>query len=100
MVSQQVTSAAAIIAALVLLCNPVAPTLESRYDAFLGLRKQLWRIVLPLFAHHVEINLFDLIVIEPETMPEHAVLAAISALVIGLVVYGLRAAGTGRTRFL
>jgi hypothetical protein len=46
---------------------------------------------MPLFAHHVEINLFDLIVIEPETMPEHAVLAAVSAVVIGLVVYGIRA---------
>jgi hypothetical protein len=45
---------------------------------------------MPLFAHHVEINLFDLIVIEPETMPEHAVLAAVSAVVIGLVVYGIR----------
>jgi hypothetical protein len=33
-------------------------------------------------------------------MPEHAVLAAVSAVVVGLVVYGLRAAGTGRTRFL
>jgi hypothetical protein len=65
-----------------------------------GLRNYVWRIVLPLFAHHVEINLFDLIVIEPETMPEHAVLAAVSAVVVGLVVYGLRAAGTGRTRFL
>jgi hypothetical protein len=49
-------------------------------------------MVMPLFAHHVEINLFDLIVIEPETMPEHAVLAAVSAVVIGLVVYGIRAA--------
>ena len=47
---------------------------------------------MPLFAHHVEINLFDLIVIEPETMPEHAVLAAVSAAVIGLVVYGIQAA--------
>jgi len=44
-----------------------------------------------LFAHHVEINLFDLVVIEPETMPEHAVLAAVSAIVVGLVVYGIRA---------
>lgn len=47
---------------------------------------------MPLFAHHVEINLFDLIVIEPKTMPEHAVLAAFSAVAIGLVVYGIRAA--------
>lgn len=47
---------------------------------------------MPLFAHHVEINLFDLIVIEPETMPEHAVLAAFSVVVIGLVGYGIRAA--------
>ena len=46
----------------------------------------------PLLAHHVEINLFDLIVIEPETMPEHAVLAAVSAVVIGFIVYGIRAA--------
>lgn len=46
----------------------------------------------PLLAHHVEINLFDIIVIEPETMPEHAVLAAVTAVVVGLVVYGIRAA--------
>jgi len=39
----------------------------------------------------VELNLFDLIVIEPTTMPEHAVLAAFSVVVIGLVVYGIRA---------
>jgi hypothetical protein len=47
---------------------------------------------MPLLAHHVEINLFDVIVIEPETMPEHAVLAAVSAVAIGLLVYGIRAA--------
>jgi len=46
----------------------------------------------PLLAHHVEINLFDILVIEPETMPEHAVLAAVSAVVIGFIVYGIRAA--------
>jgi membrane protein required for beta-lactamase induction len=46
---------------------------------------------MPLVAHHVEINLFDLIVIEPETMPEHAVLAAVSAVLIALVCYGARA---------
>lgn len=45
---------------------------------------------MPLFAHHVEINLFDLVVIEPETMPEHALLAAVTAVVVGLVVYGIR----------
>ncbi|MFM8538636.1 MAG: hypothetical protein ACKOES_11290 [Planctomycetaceae bacterium] len=47
---------------------------------------------MPLVAHHVEINLFDLIVIEPETMPEHAVLAAVSAVLVALVCYGARAA--------
>jgi hypothetical protein len=47
---------------------------------------------MPLLAHHVEIKLFDVIVIEPETMPEHAVLVAVSAVIIGLVVYGIRAA--------
>jgi hypothetical protein len=47
---------------------------------------------MPLFAHHVEINLFDLVVIEPETMPEHAVLAAVTAVVVGFIVYGVRAA--------
>jgi hypothetical protein len=46
----------------------------------------------PLFAHHVEINLFDILVIEPETMPEHAVLAAVTAVVVGFLVYGIRAA--------
>jgi hypothetical protein len=46
----------------------------------------------PLFAHHVEINLFDLVVIEPETMPEHVVLAAVSAVIVGFIVYGIRAA--------
>lgn len=46
----------------------------------------------PLLAHHVEINLFDILVIEPETMPEHAVLSAVSAVVIGFIVYGIRAA--------
>jgi len=45
-----------------------------------------------LFAHHVEINLFDLVVIEPKTMPEHAVLAAVMAVAVGFVVYGIRAA--------
>jgi len=47
---------------------------------------------MPLVAHHVEINLFDLIVIEPETMPEHAVLAAVSAVLVVLIYYGARAA--------
>lgn len=47
---------------------------------------------MPLVAHHVEINLFDLIVIEPETMPEHAVLAAVSAVLVVLICYGARAA--------
>jgi hypothetical protein len=47
---------------------------------------------MPLVAHHVEINLFDLIVIEPETMPEHVVLAAVSAVLVALVCYGARAA--------
>jgi hypothetical protein len=46
----------------------------------------------PLFAHHVEINLFDILVIEPETMPEHAVLAAVTAVIVGFIVYGIRAA--------
>ncbi len=46
----------------------------------------------PLFAHHVEINLFDILVIEPETMPEHAVLAAVTAVIVGFIVYGVRAA--------
>lgn len=46
----------------------------------------------PLFAHHVEINLFDIVVIEPETMPEHAVLAAVTAVVVCFIVYGIRAA--------
>jgi hypothetical protein len=46
----------------------------------------------PLFAHHVEINLFDIVVIEPETMPEHAVLAAVAAVVVCFIVYGIRAA--------
>ena len=46
----------------------------------------------PLLAHHVEINLLDILVIEPESMPEHAVLAAVSAVVIGFTVYGIRAA--------
>ena len=45
-----------------------------------------------LFAHHVEINLFELVVIEPKTMPEHAVLAAVMAVAVGFVVYGIRAA--------
>jgi Flp pilus assembly pilin Flp len=45
---------------------------------------------MPLLAHHVEINLFDLVVIEPETMPEHALLAAVTAVVVALVVYGIR----------
>jgi hypothetical protein len=45
-----------------------------------------------LFAHHVEINLFDLVVIEPETMPEHAVLAAATAVLVGFFVYGMRCA--------
>lgn len=47
---------------------------------------------MPLIAHHVEINLFNWIVIQPETMPQHALLAAASAIVIGLAVYGIRAA--------
>jgi len=46
----------------------------------------------PLFAHHVEINLFDILVIEPETMPEHVVLAAVTAVIVGFIVYGVRAA--------
>lgn len=44
-----------------------------------------------LFAHHIEINLFGL-VIEPETMPEHAVLAAASAVLVGFLVYCVRCA--------
>lgn len=46
----------------------------------------------PLFAHHVEINLFDLIVIEPETMPEHVAMAVVAAVVVCFIVYGIRAA--------
>ncbi|MBL6830052.1 MAG: hypothetical protein ISQ70_01400 [Pirellulales bacterium] len=46
----------------------------------------------PILAHHVEINLFDVVVIEPETMPEHAALAAATAVVVALLAYGLRAA--------
>lgn len=45
-----------------------------------------------LMAHHVVLNLFDLVVIEPETMPEHAVLAIVSAVLLALVCYGTRAA--------
>jgi hypothetical protein len=47
---------------------------------------------MPIVAHHVEINLFDIIVIEPETMPEHALLAAICAVLVALVCYGARSA--------
>jgi hypothetical protein len=47
---------------------------------------------MPLLAHHVEINLFDLVVIEPESMPEHAVFIAVTAIVVGFVAYGVRAA--------
>lgn len=47
---------------------------------------------MPLFAHHVEINFFDLIVIEPTTMPQHAILAAVVAVTAGFFVYGIRAA--------
>lgn len=46
----------------------------------------------PLFAHHVEINLFDILVIKPETMPDHVVLAAVTAVIVGFIVYGVRAA--------
>jgi hypothetical protein len=46
----------------------------------------------PLFAHHVEINLFDIVVIEPETMPEHAAMAVVAAVVVCFIVYGIRAA--------
>ena len=45
-----------------------------------------------LFAHHVEINLFDLVVIEPETMPEHAVLSGVTSVLVGFFVYGMRCA--------
>jgi hypothetical protein len=45
-----------------------------------------------LFAHHVEINLFDLVVIESETMPEHVVLIATTAVVVAFIAYGIRAA--------
>lgn len=48
-------------------------------------------LVLPL-AHHVEINFFDVVVIEPETMPEHAALALAAIVILGFIVYGMWAA--------
>lgn len=44
------------------------------------------------FAHHIEVELFDIVRICPETPMEHAAAFAVTAALLGLVVYGTYAA--------
>jgi hypothetical protein len=41
-----------------------------------------------LLAHHIEVELFDLIHIHPETPLDHAVAFGVSGLLLLLIIYG------------
>ncbi|MCI0459094.1 MAG: hypothetical protein L0Z62_19225 [Gemmataceae bacterium] len=53
-----------------------------------------------LFAHHIEVELFDLIHICPETPMEHAIAFTVGGVLLALLVYGAYAAVRDVRRWL